>query len=64
MSDTITHADRRTHLKIIVTALVAAIAFVAIALNASLGGVATGEKIVVKAGQASTYANKPSFAIR
>jgi hypothetical protein len=64
MPDTITRADRAAHLKIIATALVAVAAFVAITLNVRLGGAGTGEKVVVKAGHASAYANKPNSAIR
>ena len=64
MPDSIDSADRRGHLKIIATAAVAVAAFVAIALNVRLGGVGNGEKIVVKAGQAAAYANKPNSAIR
>jgi hypothetical protein len=64
----ITRACRTTHLKIVVVALVAAIAVVAVGINARVGDMTTARGpaagTVVKAGQPAAYAVEHSSAIR
>jgi hypothetical protein len=57
-------AGRTTHLKIVVVALVAAITFVVVGINASTSHIAKTDSIVVKAGQPATYAGQEAFTIR
>ena len=61
-------AGRTTHLKIVVVALVAAITFVVVGINARTSDIATArvqtDGIVVKAGQPATYAGQEAFTVR
>ena len=64
----IARARRTTHLKIVVVALVAAIAVVAVGINTRVSDVTTAQgpagNHVVKAGQPATYAGEKSSAVR
>jgi hypothetical protein len=67
MNYTISRANRTTHLKIVAIALVAAIAVVAIGINARIGNViadSPGSSTIVKAGQPATYAGQESSSVR
>ena len=67
MNYTISRANRLTHLKIVVISLVAAIAVVAVGVNARTGNViaeSPGHGTIVKAGQPATYAGQESSAVR
>lgn len=66
METTLQGASRTTHLKIVLVSLVAAIAFVAVGINAKIGDsdANTADPGVMKAGQPTAYAGKENAAIR
>lgn len=68
MNYTLMRAGRTTHLKIVVTALVAVIVVVAIGINARSDNVATArtpsDGTVAKVGHPSSYADKQASTIR
>ena len=67
MDFTLTRAGRTTHIKIVVIALVAAIAVVAVGINAQISSVPTARTAVdgvIKAGQPATYAGQELQTIR
>ena len=67
MNYTISRANRTTHLKIVVISLVAAIAVVAVGINARTGKIiadSPGSSTIVKAGQPATYAGQESSTVR
>jgi hypothetical protein len=66
METTLQGASRTTHLKIVLVSLVAAIAFVAVGINAKVSDsdANSADRGIVKAGQPTAYAGKDSAAIR
>jgi hypothetical protein len=68
MNHSLHSADRSTHLKVVVVALVAAIAVIAVGISARMDDsssvVARTQGPVLKAGQPATYTRSETSAVR